>query len=113
MVEETRDTAAVLSDLIPGTKYTISVTAVAGDNATGEPHIFPSVTGNPHFLHVSSPGAKNVNTMLILNLLILSCIVQNLLWSGISASLMSQHRLCFWTGINQWAMQPRTESSGP
>uniref|UniRef100_A0A3Q1AWF7 protein-tyrosine-phosphatase n=1 Tax=Amphiprion ocellaris TaxID=80972 RepID=A0A3Q1AWF7_AMPOC len=36
---------AVLSDLIPGTNYTITITAVAGDNKTeGEPFTFTSIT---------------------------------------------------------------------
>ncbi|XP_070827425.1 receptor-type tyrosine-protein phosphatase eta-like [Chaetodon trifascialis] len=39
----TNDTFAVLSDLIPGTSYTITVTAVAGDQY-GEPYTFTSVT---------------------------------------------------------------------
>ncbi|XP_075325609.1 receptor-type tyrosine-protein phosphatase beta [Odontesthes bonariensis] len=38
-VLHTNDTSATLLDLIPGTNYTINITAVAGDNKTeGEPH---------------------------------------------------------------------------
>lgn len=43
-------TSAVLLRLIPGTSYTISITAVVGDNVTGEPHTFSVVTSNLHFL---------------------------------------------------------------
>ncbi|XP_075944930.1 receptor-type tyrosine-protein phosphatase eta-like [Anarhichas minor] len=45
MTVTTNKTFAVLSDLIPGTSYTISVIAVAGDNKTeGHPHTLTSVT---------------------------------------------------------------------
>ena len=49
----TNNTFAVLSDLIPGTSYTITVTAVAGDNQTeGDGLTFTSVTSND-VLHYS------------------------------------------------------------
>ncbi|KAM9351963.1 receptor-type tyrosine-protein phosphatase eta-like [Symphorus nematophorus] len=44
MIRYTNDAFAVLSDLIPGTSYTIKIIAVAGDNTTGEPCTFSSVT---------------------------------------------------------------------
>ncbi|XP_056244330.1 tenascin-X isoform X4 [Seriola aureovittata] len=45
MTKYTNDTFAVLSELISGTNYTITVTAVAGDNETeGDPYTFTSVT---------------------------------------------------------------------
>ncbi|GLD60175.1 receptor-type tyrosine-protein phosphatase eta-like isoform X4 [Lates japonicus] len=45
MTRRTTDTAAVLSELIPGTEYTITITAIAGDNKTeGEPYSFTSAT---------------------------------------------------------------------
>ncbi|XP_068458580.1 receptor-type tyrosine-protein phosphatase eta-like [Clinocottus analis] len=45
MTVYTNSTFAVLSGLIPGSRYTISVIAVAGDNETdGNPHTFTSVT---------------------------------------------------------------------
>ncbi|KAE8296482.1 Receptor-type tyrosine-protein phosphatase eta [Larimichthys crocea] len=40
----TNDTATVLSDLIPGTKYNITIFAVNGDDTTGDPYTFSSVT---------------------------------------------------------------------
>lgn len=39
-------TSAVLSDLLPGTNYTITITAVVGDNVTGEPYALSAVTSN-------------------------------------------------------------------
>ena len=59
MVNFIQNNSTLLSDLIPGTRYTIAITAVAGDNTTGEPQIFTEVTSNPHFLHVTSPCARN------------------------------------------------------
>uniref|UniRef100_UPI003AACB5E9 receptor-type tyrosine-protein phosphatase eta n=1 Tax=Centroberyx gerrardi TaxID=166262 RepID=UPI003AACB5E9 len=45
MTQTTHDTSAVLPDLIPGSDYTIKVTAIAQDNQTeGVPHIFSAVT---------------------------------------------------------------------
>ncbi|XP_022610174.1 receptor-type tyrosine-protein phosphatase eta isoform X3 [Seriola dumerili] len=45
MTTYTNDNFAVLSELISGTKYTITITAVAGDNETeGDPYTFTSVT---------------------------------------------------------------------
>ncbi|XP_023271227.1 receptor-type tyrosine-protein phosphatase eta-like [Seriola lalandi dorsalis] len=45
MTRYTNDTLAVLSELISGTNYTITVTAVAGDNETeGDPYTFTSFT---------------------------------------------------------------------
>lgn len=52
MFRYTYDSFAVLSDLIPGTTYTITVVAVAGDNLAGEPYTFTSVTSKPHFLYL-------------------------------------------------------------
>lgn len=40
------DTWAVLSDLIPGTSYTITITVVVGDNVTGEPYTLTTATSN-------------------------------------------------------------------
>lgn len=48
----TNDTFAVLSELIPGTSYTITITAVAGDQY-GEPYTISSVTSKLHFLHLT------------------------------------------------------------
>lgn len=43
----TYDNFAVISELIPGTSYTISVIAVAGDNQTeGRAHHVTAVTSN-------------------------------------------------------------------
>lgn len=51
----TADTFAVLSELIPGTNYTVTVTAIAGDNQTeGDPFSFTSVTSKPHFMYSTS-----------------------------------------------------------
>ncbi|KAM8750634.1 receptor-type tyrosine-protein phosphatase beta-like isoform 10-T10 [Acanthopagrus schlegelii] len=44
MVNFTQNNSTLLSDLIPGTRYTIAITAVAEDNTTGEPQIFTEVT---------------------------------------------------------------------
>ncbi|XP_050929430.1 receptor-type tyrosine-protein phosphatase eta isoform X11 [Lates calcarifer] len=45
MTRHTTDTSAVLSELIPGTEYIITITAIAGDNKTeGEPYSFTSAT---------------------------------------------------------------------
>ncbi|XP_036964427.1 receptor-type tyrosine-protein phosphatase beta-like isoform X4 [Acanthopagrus latus] len=44
MVNFIQNNSTLLSDLIPGTRYTITITAVAGDNTTGEPQIFTEVT---------------------------------------------------------------------
>lgn len=44
------NTSALLSDVTPGTNYTITITAVVGDNVTGEPHTFSAVTSNLNFL---------------------------------------------------------------
>ncbi|XP_071360006.1 receptor-type tyrosine-protein phosphatase beta isoform X5 [Trachinotus anak] len=60
MTRYTNDVFAVLSDLIPGTKYTITVKAVAGDNETeGDPYTFTSVT-KPEV--VSNLSATNITT---------------------------------------------------
>lgn len=52
--------SAVLSDLIPGTTYTITILAVAGGDITGEPYTFTEVTRKPNFLylHIATHGAK-------------------------------------------------------
>ncbi|KAF7668966.1 hypothetical protein LDENG_00273380, partial [Lucifuga dentata] len=45
MNQTTYDAYAVISDLIPGTTYTITLIAIAADNKTeGAPHVFSSVT---------------------------------------------------------------------
>ncbi|XP_071395777.1 receptor-type tyrosine-protein phosphatase eta-like [Centroberyx affinis] len=45
MIQTTHYTSAVLPDLIPGSNYTLKVTAIAQDNRTeGAPHIFSAVT---------------------------------------------------------------------
>uniref|UniRef100_A0A8C4DIL8 protein-tyrosine-phosphatase n=1 Tax=Dicentrarchus labrax TaxID=13489 RepID=A0A8C4DIL8_DICLA len=44
MSRETNSTSAMLSDLIPGTNYAITIIAFAGDNTSGEPYIFTVVT---------------------------------------------------------------------
>ncbi|XP_070687308.1 receptor-type tyrosine-protein phosphatase eta-like [Pempheris klunzingeri] len=59
MVIFTYGTVAVLSDLIPGTTYTIAVIAVGRDNNTGEPYTFTEVT-KPAV--VRSPTIINVTT---------------------------------------------------
>ncbi|XP_056244337.1 receptor-type tyrosine-protein phosphatase H [Seriola aureovittata] len=52
MTRYTNDTFAVLSELISGTNYTITVTAVAGDNETeGDPYTFTSFTSK-HILSI-------------------------------------------------------------
>ncbi|TKS73223.1 Receptor-type tyrosine-protein phosphatase eta [Collichthys lucidus] len=55
----TNDTAAVLSDLIPGTKYNITIFAVNGDDTTGDPYTFSSVT-KPYV--VQSLNITNITT---------------------------------------------------
>lgn len=45
----TGNTFAVLSNLLPGTSYTITITAAVGDNVTGEPYTFSAVTSNGLF----------------------------------------------------------------
>lgn len=45
----TSNTSAVLSDLLPGTNYTITITAVVGDNVTGQPYTLSAVTSNRLF----------------------------------------------------------------
>ncbi len=47
----TNDNFAVLSDLTPGTNYTVTVFAVAGDNTTGESDTISLVTSKPHSLY--------------------------------------------------------------
>lgn len=49
MSRQTDSTSTVLLGLIPGTSYTIRITAVDGDNLTGEPHTFAVVTSNLPF----------------------------------------------------------------
>ncbi|XP_035521032.1 receptor-type tyrosine-protein phosphatase eta isoform X2 [Morone saxatilis] len=46
MSRNTNSTSTVLSDLIPGTNYTVTIIAFAGDNTSGEPYTFTVVT-NP------------------------------------------------------------------
>lgn len=49
MTRHTTDTSAVLSELIPGTEYIITITAIAGDKKTeGEPYSFTSATSKSH-----------------------------------------------------------------
>lgn len=45
----TGTTSAVLSNLLPGTNYTITITAVVGENVTGEPYALSAVTSNRLF----------------------------------------------------------------
>lgn len=40
---------AVLSDLIPGTAYTITIIAVARDNNTGQPSTFTEFTSKAYY----------------------------------------------------------------
>lgn len=60
MSRHTSAPSAVLSNLIPGTTYTITILAVAGGNITGEPYIFTAVTSKPNFLylHITTHCAK-------------------------------------------------------
>uniref|UniRef100_UPI0037E8ED9F receptor-type tyrosine-protein phosphatase eta isoform X2 n=1 Tax=Semicossyphus pulcher TaxID=241346 RepID=UPI0037E8ED9F len=62
MSNYTNTAFAVLSDLIPGTTYTISITAVNGDNVTGEPYTFTSVTRpvKPVNITLGSRGTDNL-----------------------------------------------------
>ncbi|XP_028307374.1 receptor-type tyrosine-protein phosphatase eta isoform X2 [Gouania willdenowi] len=54
LVRFTDDTSAVLSELIPGTEYTVTVTAVVGDNRTkGEPKTILSFTNPEEVRHVT------------------------------------------------------------
>ena len=47
MTRHINDNSTVLSELISGTEYTVTVTAVAGDNETeGDPRTFTSATSN-------------------------------------------------------------------
>lgn len=43
------DTWAVLTNLTPGTNYTVSITAVAGNNVKGDPYTLSALTGNVCF----------------------------------------------------------------
>lgn len=47
----TNDSSVVLSDLIPGTTYTIRIISVTGDDVTGQPYIVTSVTSKPQYLY--------------------------------------------------------------
>ncbi|KAM3608811.1 uncharacterized protein V6R79_005192 [Siganus canaliculatus] len=65
---ETNEKSAVLRDLIPGTSYTITITALAGDNSRGEPCTFTAVTqpDTPTDIHVLAQGTDNLNITWIL-----------------------------------------------
>lgn len=60
MLRHTSVPSAVLSDLTPGTTYTITILAVAGGNLTGEPYTFTAVTSKPNFpyLPITTHDAK-------------------------------------------------------
>ncbi|XP_039989379.1 receptor-type tyrosine-protein phosphatase eta isoform X2 [Xiphias gladius] len=60
----TADTFAVLSELIPGTNYTVTVTAIAGDNQTeGDPFSFTSVTRpeKPEDIMITARGTDSLS----------------------------------------------------
>lgn len=49
LIEYTNDNFAVLSDLVSGTSYPVTIICIAGDNQTeGEPYKFVKVTSKAH-----------------------------------------------------------------
>ena len=71
MVKYTYNTSADLSSLIPGTIYTITVTAVAGDNQTkGDGRTLTSVTSNKT-LHLNG----RLYHLYVLNNILLSALI--------------------------------------